>query len=139
MLTKSFQSLRDSWKSHGLSPMRLLCPWNSPGKNTGVGCHALLQGILSTERSNPHLLCLLHCQVGPFLLTQAWEAQIILYICNTELIVNVHKLLWALTGYSWQETYFFLPFKNVVFHFPEMNFACMLFLALDLELVSRMW
>ena len=30
---------------HGLYPTRLLCPWNSPGKNTGVGHHALLQGI----------------------------------------------------------------------------------------------
>ena len=35
-----------------------------PGKNTGVGCHALLQGIFSTQGSNPHLLCLLHWQVG---------------------------------------------------------------------------
>ena len=30
---------------HRLQPTRLLCPWNSPGKNTGVGCHFLLQGI----------------------------------------------------------------------------------------------
>ena len=35
---------------------RLLCPWDSPGKNTRVGCHALLQGIFPTQRSNPHLL-----------------------------------------------------------------------------------
>ena len=38
-------------------------PWDSPGKNSGVGCHALLQGIFSTQ-GNPHLLCLLHWQVG---------------------------------------------------------------------------
>ena len=34
--------------------------WDSPGKNTGVGCHALLQGIFLTQESNPcllHLLC----------------------------------------------------------------------------------
>ena len=30
---------------HELQPARLLCPWESPGRNTGVGCHALLQGI----------------------------------------------------------------------------------------------
>ena len=30
--------------------------WDSPGKNTGVGCHALLQGIFLTRGSNPHLL-----------------------------------------------------------------------------------
>ena len=29
--------------THGLQPARLLCPWDSPGKNTGVGCHFLLQ------------------------------------------------------------------------------------------------
>ena len=34
------------------------CPWNSPGKNTGVGCHLLLQGIFRTQGSN---LALLHC------------------------------------------------------------------------------
>ena len=28
-------------------PARLLCPWNSPGKNTGVGCHSLLGGDLA--------------------------------------------------------------------------------------------
>ena len=38
---------------------RLLRPWDSPGKNTGVGCHALLQGIFPTQGSNPGLL---HCK-----------------------------------------------------------------------------
>ena len=37
-------------------PTRLLCPWDSPGKNTGVGCHALLQGIFPTQGSNLRLL-----------------------------------------------------------------------------------
>ena len=40
---------------HGLQPARLLCPWDSPGKNTGVGCHALLQEIFPTQGSNPGL------------------------------------------------------------------------------------
>ena len=35
---------------------RLLCPWNFPGKNTGVGCRFLLQGIFLTQRSNLNLL-----------------------------------------------------------------------------------
>ena len=35
-----------------------------PGKNTGVGCHALLQGIFPTKGLNPHLLCPLHWQAG---------------------------------------------------------------------------
>ena len=48
------------------SPTRFLCPWGSPGKNTGVGCYALLQRIFPTQGSNPHRLCLLHCQAGSF-------------------------------------------------------------------------
>ena len=48
----------------GLWPTRLLCPWDSPGKNTGADCYAVLQGIFPTQGSNPHLLCLLHLQVG---------------------------------------------------------------------------
>ena len=37
-------------------PARLLCPWDSPGKNTGVGCHSLFRGIFLTQGSNPGLL-----------------------------------------------------------------------------------
>ena len=39
-------------------------PWDSSGKNTGMGCHAFPQGIFLTWGSNPCLLCLLHWQVG---------------------------------------------------------------------------
>ena len=46
----------DSLRSHGLQPARLLCPWDSPGKNTEVACHALLQGIFPTQGLNPGLL-----------------------------------------------------------------------------------
>ena len=42
-----------------LSPTSLLCPWDFPDKNTGVGCHPLLQGIFLTQGSNQHLLHLL--------------------------------------------------------------------------------
>ena len=37
---------------------------DSPGKNTGVDCHFLLQEIFLTEELNPHLLCLWYCQAG---------------------------------------------------------------------------
>ena len=40
--------MSNSLQPHGLSPTRLLGPWNSPGKNTGAGCHSLLQGIFCT-------------------------------------------------------------------------------------------
>ena len=42
-----------------LEPTRLFCPWNFPGKNAGVGCHFLLQGVFPTQGSNPRLL---HCR-----------------------------------------------------------------------------
>ena len=44
-----------SLQLHGLQPNRLLCPWNSPGKNTGTGCLSLLQRIFPTQGSNPGL------------------------------------------------------------------------------------
>ena len=47
--------MSDSFQPYGLQPARLLCPWNSQGKNTGVGCHALLQGIFQTQGWNPDL------------------------------------------------------------------------------------
>ena len=45
-----------SLQPHGLQPARLLCLWDPPGKNTGVGCYALLQPVFPTQGSNPRLL-----------------------------------------------------------------------------------
>ena len=45
----------------GLQPARLLCSRDFPGKNTGVGCHFLLQGIFPTQGLNPCCLWYLHC------------------------------------------------------------------------------
>ena len=45
---------------------QLLCPSDSPGKNTGVGCHVLLQRIFPTQRLSPCLSYLLHWQAGSF-------------------------------------------------------------------------
>ena len=52
----SHSVMSDSLQLHGLQPARLLCPWDFPGKHTGVGCHFLLQGIFPTQRWNPSLL-----------------------------------------------------------------------------------
>ena len=43
LLMLSRVSCVDSVRPHRRQPTRLLCPWDSPGKNTGVGCHLLLQ------------------------------------------------------------------------------------------------
>ena len=45
-------------------PPNSLCPWNFPGKNTGMGCYFLLQRIFPTQGSNPCLLNLLHWQAN---------------------------------------------------------------------------
>lgn len=49
----------NSGQPYGLQPARTLCQWDSLGKSTGLGCHALLQGVLLTQGSN---LGLLHCR-----------------------------------------------------------------------------
>ena len=49
----------NSLRLHALQPARLLCSWNSPGKNTGVDSHSLIQGIFLTQKLNPGLL---HCR-----------------------------------------------------------------------------
>ena len=41
--------MSDPLRPHRPWPTRLLCPWDSPGKNTGVGCHVLLRGIFLTQ------------------------------------------------------------------------------------------
>ena len=46
----------NSLRPHGVSPARLLYPWNFPGNNTGVGCQFLLQGIFLTQGLNLGLL-----------------------------------------------------------------------------------
>ena len=42
-----------SLAAHRLQPVIFLCPWDFPGKNTGVGCYFLLQGIFPTQGLNP--------------------------------------------------------------------------------------
>ena len=69
-------------------PVRILCPGNFPGKNPGVGCHFLLQGIFPTQGSNPHLLCVLHWQADSLPLSHlgspytAPGGHLILHVCE---------------------------------------------------------
>ena len=55
-----YSVVSDSVRARGQKPSRLPCPWDSPSKNTGVGCHALLPGIFPSQGWNLHFLCLLH-------------------------------------------------------------------------------
>ena len=58
------------WTAAHQAPLSM----DSPGKNTGVDCHAILQGIFLTQGSNLRLLCLLHWRTGFFTTSATWEA-----------------------------------------------------------------
>ena len=64
--------MSDSLRPYRLWPGRFLCPWNCPGKNTGVGCHFVLQGS-SWKRDQTHdSPSLLHCRRITYHCT-SWE------------------------------------------------------------------
>ena len=114
----------DSLWPHRLLPARLLCLWNFPGKNTGMGCHFLLQGIFPTQGSNPHLLHLLHWQADslplhhlldfPFKSTFTYGSQIPCWFIG---LVNKLAL-----GFFFYLVHFSLGFSYVFFFFPK--FSC---------------
>ena len=74
--------MSDSLWSYRLQPTRLLCSWDSPGKSTGVGCHALLQGIFPTQGLNLCLLHLLHWQAGSLPLAPSGNPNMTLCLCH---------------------------------------------------------
>ena len=67
--------MSDSVRTQGLQPTRFLCPWDSPGKNTGVGCHFLLQFLISRSLYF-FFICLIiifsYCPPGKFLNLIFW-------------------------------------------------------------------
>ena len=68
-------------QTHGHQPTRLFCPWNFPGKSTGVGYPFLLQGIFPTQGLNPHLL---YWQADPLSLGHLGSP---IYICSSVYIL----------------------------------------------------
>ena len=68
---------------HRMWPARLLCPWNSPGKNTEVGCHSLLQGIFLTQGSG---LGLPHCK--QILHHLSLQGSMCVYMCVRNILLN---------------------------------------------------
>ena len=74
------QVLSDSLVTPRTITRQIPCPWDLPGKNTGVGCHFLLQGIFLTQGWNPHLL---HWQVDSFALSQQGSPHHSLYMGST--------------------------------------------------------
>ena len=81
--------MSDSLWPYGLKSTRRLCPWDFPGKNTGVSFCFLLQGIFSTQGLNLCFLTLLHWQMGSLPLSATWEACTLLVgISNSAAALN---------------------------------------------------
>ena len=100
----------NSSQPHGLWPTKLFCPWNVPGKNIGVGCHFLLQGIFPTQGSNPSLSCLLNRQAdslpthhlgsAPSLALDQTCLLWFLHRCwRTEISFNLLLLVWSISSH----------------------------------------
>ena len=93
----SHSVVSDSMWRHGLYPARLFCPRNSPGKNTGVGSHVLLQGIFPTQGLNlglPHCRQILYClsqQESPA--SPIWGTKYISIEWNSIILFISHLLL----------------------------------------------
>ena len=74
---------------------RLLCPWDPPGKNTGVGRHFLLQVILLTQGSKPQFLRLLHQQTDSLPSEPAGASEGMFIICrHTSAVISEHQGDW---------------------------------------------
>ena len=91
MLLKTLRIMSDSLRPHGLQPTRLLCLWDFPGKNTGVGCHSSFRGS-----SRPRdLTGVPHIQADSLLSELPGKPCINLLnlseplICKTGIIINV--------------------------------------------------
>ena len=80
MRAKSLQSCPTLCDPMDCSPPGSSVQGDSPGKNTGVGCHALLQGIFPTQGSNPRLLHFLHWQAGSLTLVPPWKPHLPVYL-----------------------------------------------------------
>ena len=89
---------------HGLEPASLLCPWDLPGKNTGVGCHFLFQGIFLTQGSNPSLLCPLHRQADSLPMSHLGNPLVYIILVNSFLplySIPLHEKYHSIFPFQW--------------------------------------
>ena len=130
----------DSLRLHGLQPGNLLSPWNSPGKNLGVGRHSLLQGIFPTWGLNPdlprspalqqildrlsHQGIVFHCMCAPYLYPFFFSAIVSsaamnmggqVSLCDCDLTSLTYTKKWDLDHI----VVVFLIFEGLSYCFPE--------------------
>ena len=87
--SKLLQSCLTLWDPVTIQPTRLLCSWDFPGKNSGVGCHALLQGI-PRPRMKPVSLISPALARGFFTTSTTWETLLFLLNFFPYFIVNAN-------------------------------------------------
>ena len=108
----------NSWQTH--EPTRLPCPWNSPGRNTGVGCHFLLQGIFLTQEWNPGLP---HCKQSlyhlshkgsPIKQVRCWWTPSAFVCLGNSLFLLCSEWQFCWIEYSLMTIFIFQHFENVI-------------------------
>ena len=105
--TVSCLMVSNSLRPHGLWSTRLPCSWNSPGKNTEVGCHSLLQEIFLTRGSNPGLL---HCRWILYCLSchyNLYSKKLYCYNCKIRLLYVFILKKFSLTWHFCQHVHFY--------------------------------
>ena len=109
--------MSNSVQPHRQQPTRPLCPWDSPGKNTGVGCHFLLQCIKVKSESNVAQSCRtlsdpMDCSLPGSFLHGIFQARVL------EWVAIVNKL-WFRSLHSTRLHY---TFVTLVRHLENKNF-----------------
>ena len=83
---------------HGLQSARLLCSWDFPVKNTGLGRHFPLRRMYLAQGLKPRLLCLLHWQMDFFSHCATWEAFILrTAFCKWRKLHRDHLHYWSVS------------------------------------------
>ena len=86
----------DSLRPHGLQSTRILCPWDFPGKNTGVGCHFLLQEIFLTQGLNTWGSCIVGATREPLVEEAVFSPLYVLAsFIKDKVPIDVWAYLWA--------------------------------------------
>ena len=90
--------MSDSVRSHRPQPTRLLCPWDPPGKNTGVGCHFLLQCMKVKSESEAAQSCPtpsdpIDCSLPGSSVHGIFQARVLEWVAIASLVTNLDSIL----------------------------------------------